>query len=247
MRSVRRRRSWASTTCRMCSGRLFSPPRRSPVCGSMSKPNLVHTTTRSRMPCRASPRMFLGHERAVGLGGVEQRDAKIHSALDKCNGGAPVGAAVVQIVHHLRTAARMPLNTQTDGKDLERAKAPPSRRPWPGRRTRASGAGRIGRPGAGRQQPRRHRQGRRQQSAVAAMDVGNVMGLHVTLLEWSAVGGMDLFADKESCRFQPQRRVICRRQASAGPRECPHDARCSGLPVVEGRTWREKQGVPEEG
>ncbi len=23
MRSVRRRRSWASTTCRMCSGRLF--------------------------------------------------------------------------------------------------------------------------------------------------------------------------------------------------------------------------------
>lgn len=37
-----------STTSRMCSGRLSTPPRRSMVMGSRSKPNLVATTTSSR-------------------------------------------------------------------------------------------------------------------------------------------------------------------------------------------------------
>jgi hypothetical protein len=38
----------------MCSGRLFTP-RCLPVAGSMSKPNLVAITTRSRKGARASP------------------------------------------------------------------------------------------------------------------------------------------------------------------------------------------------
>ena len=55
-----------------------------PVSGSMSKPNLVDMTTRSRrLPCSASPSEFLRHEGAVGLGGVEQRDAQIHGAADE--------------------------------------------------------------------------------------------------------------------------------------------------------------------
>jgi len=54
MRSVFRRLSDASATFLMCSGRLLSP-RCAPVSASMSKPNFVAMTTRSRNGASASP------------------------------------------------------------------------------------------------------------------------------------------------------------------------------------------------
>ena len=74
------------------------------------------------------PDDFLRHERTVGLGSVQQSDAEIHCTPDECNSGASIGAARVQIVHHIRAASRMPLNAETDRKDFERTQ-PPGRRP----------------------------------------------------------------------------------------------------------------------
>src|SRR5580765_4734922 len=55
MRSVRRRLRLPSTAALMCSGRLLVPLPRSPVCGLMSKPNLVAMITLSRIGASASP------------------------------------------------------------------------------------------------------------------------------------------------------------------------------------------------
>jgi hypothetical protein len=54
MRSVRRRCNEASTALRMWSGRLLRA-RRAGFCGSISNPNLVAITTRSRTGASASP------------------------------------------------------------------------------------------------------------------------------------------------------------------------------------------------
>ena len=61
---------------------------------------------------------FLRKEGAIGLGGIEQRDAETHRAPDEGDGHASVGAASVQVVHRLRAAAGMPLTAQPDREDL---------------------------------------------------------------------------------------------------------------------------------
>ena len=104
----------------------------------------------------------------------------------------------VQIVHDLGTAARVPLHTQADGKDLERAKAPPSRRRRPVNQPAPAAPGVSDVPA--------HADSIHGATAKAAAVSNSRRSMlatslrrHVTLLEWSAVGGMDLLADKESC------------------------------------------------
>ena len=55
MRSTLSRRSIPSTARRICSGRLLTPPRWTPVSGSMSQPNLLAITTSPRKGASASP------------------------------------------------------------------------------------------------------------------------------------------------------------------------------------------------
>lgn len=72
-----------STAARIWAGWLLVPGWRAPVTGSMSKPNLVAITTRSRIGGqRLSHQRFVG-EGAIRLGGVEVGDAKVMRAADQ--------------------------------------------------------------------------------------------------------------------------------------------------------------------
>jgi hypothetical protein len=76
---VPRRRSIASVARLTCSGRLLSP-RRSPVVGSTSKPNLVAITTALRTDASASPTQGFVGPRTVDLGSIKQGDAEVVGA-----------------------------------------------------------------------------------------------------------------------------------------------------------------------
>ena len=104
-----RRLSESSTTFLMCAGRLLRMPP-----ASMSKPNLLATTTLSRIGAERFPHELFIRERAVHFGRVEERDAPLIGGTDDPDALVSVrGWSVVGADAHA---------PKTDFRHLERSK-----------------------------------------------------------------------------------------------------------------------------